>query len=1126
MFGTPEDRRSKGCWRWKGGLELTLTGKYRGLYRDWRAARTYTPIGAIALALGMSYEDAARWAVLDYLRWIDLAAGNEATAARQRRDQAAAAAVGERQKRAVEEAAKEAATEVAKIAAVTALWRRAVPVKGTPAEAYLHERGIKAGEWPDTVRWHPAKRWLLVLSTSPEGDATALQAIHLTDDGKAVKRANGSKIKLTNGVLRGGAVRFAGKADGPVVICEGPETALAVWYATGFEAWAGLGSISGVSVEGIPHERIIVACPDDDARGAPTIQAANKAVRRWRSEGRRVLIATPYDTLRRDKSDHNDALRQYGREYVAARFAKVLNGVETKANAGTPLGKAREDLHRAINKSVEHLGLEAVQVSLGGMVLSSTSQIGIRVSVGGGKTKEAIEAMIASMLLLRKELGSATPSIVYAVPTHRLGEELIRRIEAEAAVQGINVKVRIWRGREAVEPETGEKMCLNIDAVEAAQKAMLRPQETVCQSQQGECPFFNACHYQEQRQATADIWLVPHASLFHERPKAIGQPALLIIDEGIWQASLRGFDRQKATVGFGSLQREPRMLRENVVGDAVLDVINAADLRETRHRLVRALRTLDAQTGEPLKVQALLDAGLTADMCRSAIALEWKRHTSGSLYPGMEGESFKRRAEELAEAQGDVRRLATMWQLLAEAIDSGQEASGRVSYEFVKDSSGSEHEALVLRWSVAISSGWEAPTLHVDATLRPELVRHLFPRLHMAAEIDIATPHQRTVAVVGKAFSHRALTEEKDVLKMWRAVCLQARLTPGETLVVLPQRAEDIIRAKETIPDHVHILHHNATQGLDNFGQVSRLIVVGHTLPPPATVSAMTAAITGEVVPEIGAAGGWYKVEMATVRAKDGSTVTLTRERHLDGLPDAIRASICEDQLIQAMGRGRGVNRTSDTPLDVEIWGDCEPPVEVDSFRQYQRMTKDAEAMAAGVWTESASDLSKLWQELGSEEAIKAERKRTGSDSNSIYYWKVTLSSDGDFPAHLRRGEYQRQATGAKSKKVVWDDRAHRDVLAFLSEKVGPIRKFEPVPLVTDCTPPPAVEALAGKTVFFCREGTGDTPLRLRNGRPLAIAPWEFEGCLRLPGDPTPTTGFMFRREGGNVSIYVNGDHP
>lgn len=1087
LFGNPS-RRSKKVWEWKTGdrLELTRTGKYRGWFRDWRAGKSYSPIGAAAYALGMSYEDAARWAALDYLRWPDLSGRTFSDNERAAHEKARAEAEQARQQRQSEADREAEADEARRIEQAMALWRRGVPVKGTPAEVYLRGRGIKVGaegeadwllteafarerasttsSWPDSVRWHAGERLLLALSTAPEGDGSAVQAIHLDDAGKPVKRDDGSKIKITRGVLRGGAVKFSGAADGPVIICEGPETALSVWWATGFETWAGLGSISGVSIEAVPHARTIVVCPDDDPRGHPTIQAANKAVKRWRGEGRKVLVATPYETLKRDKSDHNDALQKHGRDYVAHRILDVLDASIECGRPKTPLDQARKALAAAVGEAMGQLTSEAIAVCREEKDGSETSQLGIRVSVGGGKTKEAIAAMVEAVARMRLEMDGNAPAIVYAVPTHRLGGELEERIEAEASAQGVPVTVRIWRGREAENPETGSTMCGNVEAVQAAQRAMLKPQEAVCRSKKGQCPFFDVCAYQAQKQETADIWLVPHAALFHQRPETIGRPAVLIVDEGIWQSSMRGFEAQRTIVGIGSIGARVRALKENHVGDLVTDPFATADLEDARRRLLAALAPLDASGNKPLPIAALLDAGVTAEICRKAGALEWKRCSPGSLRPGMDPDAFKRQAAELEAAQGDVRRMATMWSLLAEAIDSGEEASGRVSFEMVDNG---QHKALVLRWTASVTEGWHAPILHIDATLRPSLVAHLFPRLKLVAEIDIATPHQHTVGVVGKSFSHLALSDEKSVRKIWKAVLLRARQTPGETLVVMPLAAEKIVRATEPVPEHVHILHHNATTGLDSFGQVSLLIVMGRTQPPPAAVSAMAGAITGKAPDAIGTADGWYQVEMATVEARDGAAVSLTRERHLPGLPEEIRAAICEDQLLQAIGRGRGVNRQADSQLEVEVWGNTEPPVAVDSFREFKAPTKDEQAMAAGLWVEAAADLATLYPALGSANAIKLDRKRLGSNSNSISNWKVTptspdredagqrlgTNSNKDDAAagemtelaqrflrsapHLRLAAYRKAGPGTRPGVAIWDPRTCPDPKSTLVAALG-----------------------------------------------------------------------------------------
>lgn len=450
-----------------------------------------------------------------------------------------------------------------------------------------------------------------------------------------------------------------------------------------------------------------------------------------------------------------------------------------------------------------------------------------------------------------------------------------------------------------------------------------------------------------------------------------------------------------------------------------------------------------------------------------------------------------------------------------------------------------------MRYAVGISQSWNAPLLYLDATLRPNLVAHLFPRLEIVADIEIETPHQKVTAVTGKSFSHRALSSKEQVLKVWQAVKLRATMTRGETVVVMPQCAEDIIRAKEKIPGHIHILHHNGTTGLDSFGNVDLLIVIGRTLPSPKAVSHIAGAITGKVTGDI---GEWYQTSMTTVVAKDGTSRTLPRERHLPGLPEDIRAAICTDQLVQAIGRGRGVRRTKDNPLEIEVWADCEPPIEVDTFRLYYHLSKDEEALASGLWVESAADLAALYPGLGSENSIKTQRKRTGSFSSEIYNWKVTPSSNSmDDPEestaqaqaflaaapHLRFATYKKPGPGAKAKVVVWDTRAcpdpQRAIMAAL--KVETLSLWVelgfPAQAVVDPVPEPLrspVEPVSqpiGELVFVSREGSDETPLRLHNGRPLVVGCWEVEGYLNPDLLPVRGGCVLYRRNGPMVDVFI-----
>lgn len=141
------------------------------------------------------------------------------------------------------------------------LWREARQIASTPAEVYLHHRGIPTPRegWPDCFRFHPALAYpqqgrmpaLLCRADNVKGIPVAIWRIYLAPDGRGKARVPNAKLGL--GSVAGAAVRIGG--EGPHLgIAEGVETALGAWYLTGrvFPVWAGL-STSGVSGFQVPE---------------------------------------------------------------------------------------------------------------------------------------------------------------------------------------------------------------------------------------------------------------------------------------------------------------------------------------------------------------------------------------------------------------------------------------------------------------------------------------------------------------------------------------------------------------------------------------------------------------------------------------------------------------------------------------------------------------------------------------------------------------------------------------------------------------------------------------------------------------------------------------------------------
>ena len=175
------------------------------------------------------------------------------------------------------------------------------------------------------------------------------------------------------------------------------------------------------------------------------------------------------------------------------------------------------------------------------------------------------------------------------MPRHKLGV----KIEEQFKAYGLNAKV--FRGRTADDPENPEQqMCLNPTAVALASKAHADITKTCCVDGKKKCRFLDRCGYFRQmpeQDEKIDVFIVASDMLFHTQ-KVFGEPAAVIIDEGIWQKGIRGIEREKNeiewSVAIDSLLHDaPDTLGGNDVG-----------MRDhERHRLGEALKQQKANGG-------------------------------------------------------------------------------------------------------------------------------------------------------------------------------------------------------------------------------------------------------------------------------------------------------------------------------------------------------------------------------------------------------------------------------------------------------------------------------------------------------------------------------------------------
>lgn len=1043
----------------KGSVAVELAGRKRGAWFSHEAGEGGGPIELIRHAHGCSHEAAVAWA----RNWIGQA--EEAPRPRPRRPADDTSADSERQ---------------AKIDHARRLWMEAGPIAGTLGERYLVDtRCIPAppGGWPGmAARYHGGLRAIILAATRDDGAVQAVQRVFLTPDAKNQKNEAGKSDKRSLGPQDGALVRLPGDPAGPLLVAEGPETGLSVWRATGAETWIALGSMTKAE---LPTGRRVVICADDDPRRAIPGKPANaakqlgQAVARWRKGGVDLVVAYPWPIRRGDKSDHNDAMQADGIEAVRARIEAALNPPAPTV-ARVSVKQARAELAAKVGGFMDAAaawtppGDDGTDDDAPPPPALPPPVHAIRVDVGAGKSDAARRGLVRLVAELRAKGDGRNVAI--AVPTHALGGEQAQKLIDMPEARAAGLTVRVWKGRDAADPDApGQAMCRDLPAVALAQDLALDVQTTVCRKRLRDgtvaaCPFFTSCGYQRQREATADIWIAAHQLLFTRKQGTLGELAAVVVDESFGQAGLV----PETAIPVDAL--DPATLPD----DLALDPLPS--LRAI------ALDVLRTHGDGPLLRERFLATGLSEESAILARRLELKRQViPPELVPGMSAEARKAAA---SAARGNrlVLRLARFWQALRALLaDGGPEASGWLALDRDDD------DVRVVRQKGRrdVAKGWRVPTLILDATLRLELVRPFYPSAELVADLAVAAPHQRVRQVTDRAYSlamldpnpetqsppKKRLDDEERRRRQNRLRDLRVtidtearRVRPRRLLVVAQERIEAALHAMGSLPPNVVTGHHNAVAGRDEWRDVGGIMVIGRTMPAPGSVNGLAEALSGSHVPLL---DGWYQRADTTRETVAGAELA-EADRHPDPLAEAIRWTICEGQLLQIIGRGRGVNRTARDPLDVLVLSDVPLPLPVAETMPAATLdpTQPARMLAeGGVALENSGHAFQAYRRLWpSSDAARQAFLR--EKSATFPYEESQLGKCRS----LRRVAYQVARQGQRAAVAWFDPLVVPDPEAWLADRLGPLawcRPDELVPVVPGCmaelppevihTPPPPV---------------------------------------------------------------------
>ena len=291
----------------KGSIAVEIAGKDAGRWYDHEAGTGGAGPELIRHHFGMDEKAAWDWA----RHWLGDAEMPASWTAAKPSAIKPAKAPASGPARTVELSEAELAAKVAEIVRQTE-----VP-NGTPVHSYLVGRGI-AIQPPDCIRFrrnaYGSYGAMVALATDAAGEVLAIQQVYLTAEGK---KAPVNPAKRTNKAVEGWSERSAVRLPGrePLVLCEGVETALSVWQATGQEVWACLG-VSNIGRAPVPEKATVIIARDGDAPGSKAEGMITRAATALALLGLTVMIATPPED-----QDFNDVLLREGEEAIRNRIA-------------------------------------------------------------------------------------------------------------------------------------------------------------------------------------------------------------------------------------------------------------------------------------------------------------------------------------------------------------------------------------------------------------------------------------------------------------------------------------------------------------------------------------------------------------------------------------------------------------------------------------------------------------------------------------------------------------------------------------------------------------------------------------------------------------------------------------
>jgi hypothetical protein len=538
-----------------------------------------------------------------------------------------------------------------------------------------------------------------------------------------------------------------------------------------------------------------------------------------------------------------------------------------------------------------------------------------------------------------------------------------------------------------------EKMCVEHEDAAKVSAAHGDVFKMMCKGENRNCPHFSGCAYLAQQSETADVWIVPHHLLMSAKPKCIGTVAAVIVDEDITPLMFHGVDkRYPVHVSIDEMVATIRALRK-AGEDAAY--IRAASMLEGMVPVLEGLTSGTVNKRSLLRAVAEVvpfwdDAPNAVEALTNLNSMIWgcMRKVEG-VEPGQSAESRAAALERVSSLNEGHRRVGALVRIIRDHMEAApdgwfhgpdtldelkrqEDALWKSVWRFaepgydrptldnmakrfgVGDTSilpGMRRvdDGLDISWLKERKVGWLAPTLFMDATAKPEVYKSIFPAIgDNVTEVECSAPYMNVRQVTDWNGSRNKIVpnakgdKKENIAHVAQYIEGRAAQFKGkggivdgkpiDVLVITYKDTREILE-KIALPN-VEYAHFGKLVGMDRWKNVACVIVVGGAVKGVDAIECRAELLKGDALDPLDHAfGEWYAVEKVEGRRRDKKPgPALTRYYHNDPLAEALRWQMTEGELMQAIGRGRGVLRGPDDTLQVDILTNVPLPGAVDEF--------------------------------------------------------------------------------------------------------------------------------------------------------------------------------------------------